>query len=357
MTRILDRLVANSFIRVFLAFVLGSPVLFILGDVTENLSDYLEAGLTMGEVIKAWAFKLPQFIQWSFPIAALVSTVFTVQTMTLHKEIVAAKAGGISFHRLVVPVLVLGVLLTGVALGLEELVPRTNRRAAEILRQEDFRRVWRVNFVYQGENGRNFSVQRLNAQEGTLTGVVMETVDPVTGKLVSHLTAEGAHYDPDSLWTFTEGFLRSFLDDGEEVTTQFQWLRTRGFEESPEDLLEEPRAPEEMTRAEMGRLADIIERSGGSARKLRVDREEKIAIPVATLIIIIFGAPLATSTKRGGPAFGIGMALLSTIFYMLIFRISGAVGETGGMAPFTAAWLPNLVFLAGGLFMLSRVRT
>jgi lipopolysaccharide export system permease protein len=270
---------------------------------------------------------------------------------------VAAKAGGISFHRLILPLLFLGVVLTGVALGLEELVPRTNRRAAEIIRQEDIRRIWRTNFVYQGENGRNFSIQRLNAEEGTLSGVVMETVDPGTSEPTSHLTSEGADYDPANLWTFTEGFHRTFLENGQEITTQFQWYRTRGFEEKPEDLLEEPRAPEEMTRAEMGRLADIIERSGGTPNKLRVDREEKIAIPVATLIIIIFGAPLATSTKRGGPAFGIGMALLSTILYMLLFRISGAVGETGGLGPFTAAWLPNLLFLAGGLIMLSRVRT
>jgi lipopolysaccharide export system permease protein len=357
MIRIMDRLVGRSFLKVFLAFILGSPVLFILGDVTENLSDYLEAGLTLVEVGKAWAYKLPQFIQWSFPIAALVSTVFTIQTMTLHKEIVAAKAGGISFHRLIVPILFLGVVLTGVALGLEELVPRTNRRAAEILRQEDVRRIWRTNFVYQGEDGRNFSIQRLNAEHGTLTGVVMETVDPGTSRPNAHLTAEGADYDPVLGWTFTEGYYRNFLEGGEEVTTQFQLFRTRGFEEKPEDLLEEPKPPEEMTRAEMGRLADIIERSGGTPHKLRVDREEKIAIPVATLIIILFGAPLATSTKRGGTAFGIGMALLSTIFYMLLFRVSGAVGETGAIDPFTAAWLPNFIFLGGGLIFLVRVRT
>jgi len=270
---------------------------------------------------------------------------------------VAAKAGGISFHRLILPILFLGVLLTGVALGLEEVVPRSNRRAAEILGQEDNRREWRTNFVFQGEDGRNFSIQRLSVGDGTLTGIVMETVEPGTNRPTTHLTAEYAQYEPEVGWTFNEGFYRVFLEDGEEVAAQFQKFRTRGFTESPDDFLEEPRKPEEMTRDEMGRLADIILRSGGTPTKLLVDREEKIAIPVATLVIILFGAPLATSTKRGGTAYGIGVALLSTILYMLLFRISGAVGETGALDPFTAAWLPNLLFLVAGLFFLVRVRT
>ena len=112
-----------------------------------------------------------------------------------------------------------------------------------------------------------------------------------------------------------------------------------------------------MTFQEMGRLADIMKRSGGTPNKLLADRQEKIAIPVATLFIILFGAPLATSTKRGGTAYGIGVALISTILYMLLFRISNAFGETGTLDPFLAAWLPNLVFLGAGAFFMARVRT
>jgi lipopolysaccharide export system permease protein len=357
MIRLLDRLVAGSFMKVFLAIILGSPILFILGDITENLQDYLGAGLTWLEVGEAYVFKLPQFIQWSFPFASLISAVFTVQAMTLHREIVAAKAGGISFHRLIVPLLFLGVFLTGVALGLEEVVPRANLRAAAVLGQEATRREWRTDFVFQGEDGRNFSIKRLNVAEGTLHGIVMETVEPGTSRPTTHLTAEYAEYDPEMGWTFNEGFYRVFLSQDEEVAAQFQQLRTRGFMERPEEFLEEPRDAEEMTREEMGRLADIIQRSGGTPTKLLVDREEKIAIPVATLVIILFGAPLATSTKRGGTAYGIGVALLSTILYMLLFRISGAIGETGALDPFTAAWLPNFVFLGAGVFFLVRVRT
>jgi lipopolysaccharide export system permease protein len=357
MIRILDRFVGRSFLKVFLAFVLGAPILFVLGDVTENLETYLDQGLTWFAVGKAYLFMLPQFIQWSFPIAALVAAVFTIQTMTQHREIVAAKAGGVSFHRLIVPILVLGVLLTGVALGLEEVVPRANRKASEILQRQDSRREYRTNFVFQGEEDRSYEIRSLNVSTGVIDGVVMETLEPGTNRPISHVIANTGRYDPAEGWTFQGGYYRVFVDGEEERSFQFEQLQTRSFTERPEDLLEEPRKPEEMTYREMGRLAGIMTRSGGDPAELLVNQQKKLAIPVATLVIILFGAPLATSPNRGGTAYGIGVALLSTILYLLLFRITEAVGDTGAIQPFTAAWLPNLLFLGTGLIFMIRVRT
>lgn len=357
MIRILDRLVAWSFFRVFLAFILGAPILFILGDVTENLEGYLDRELAGLSIAKAYLFMLPQFIQWAFPVAALVAVVFTIQNMTLHREIVAAKAGGISFHRLVVPVFTLGVFLTLVALGLSAVVPRANTIAGEYLQEEELRRDYRGNFSFQGEGGRNLNVKSLSVASGTLNEVVMQTVEPGSNRPLNHLTSQIVRYDPAEGWTFHEGFYRIFTESGEELTFKYDTRQMRGFMERPADFLEEPKDPEEMTYQEMGRLADIMIRSGNQPHKLLVDRQEKLAIPVATLVIILFGAPLATSTKRGGTAYGIGVALLSTILYMLLFRISGAFGETGSLDPMMAAWLPNFLFLGAGIVLLSRVRT
>jgi len=59
-----------------------------------------------------------------------------------------------------------------------------------------------------------------------------------------------------------------------------------------------PKAPQEMGYEELGRFIAAVERSGGDANKLRVERMLKIAIPVTCVIIMLFGAPLATSTQR-----------------------------------------------------------
>lgn len=356
MIRILDRLVAGTFLKLFVIFLAASPPLFILGDITENLDTYLDRGLTRTEVAQAYFFQLPLFIQWSFPIAALIAAVFTIHSMTTHREIVAAKAGGISFHRVAFPIVALGLLLTGVALALTEVVPRSNRVAAQILRDEDPRSSWRADFVYESENGMTWQVGRVMADDGRMDKILIER-PPTDESAGLHVMADGATYDSIGGWTFARGYLRSFHPDSTQKVYQFERLRLAGITEKPHELLEAPRKPDEMTYEEVDRLARIIQRTGGDPAQLLVKREQKLAIPVATLVVILFGLPLATSSGRGGTAYGIGVSLGTTILYLLLFKVSGALGQAGAMSPLAAAWLPNVLFLGAALVLMRRVRT
>ena len=356
MIRILDWLVARTFIKLFVVFLLAAPSLFVVGDITENLDTYLDRGLRGTEVAKAYLFQLPLYIQWSFPIAALVAAVFTIHSMTTHREVVAAKAGGISFHRLARPILVMGLVLTVVALVLAEVVPRTNRIAAGILQNEDPRRSWRTDFVYESDNGFTWQVARLTSADGRMNDVILERPPGAKGGGL-HVVARDASYDSIHGWTFENGYVRRLLPDSTERAFEFNQLRIAGVDERPEELLEVPREPDEMTYREIDQMAHVIERTGGNARRFLVEREQKLALPVATLVVILFGVPLATSNRRGGTAYGIGVALGTTILYMLLLKISSALGKAGVLEPFPAAWLPNIVFFAAALGLLRRVRT
>jgi lipopolysaccharide export system permease protein len=356
MLRILDRLVAFTFLKLFALVLLASPPLFVIGDIAENLDDYIDRGLTGTEVAQSYLFQLPLFIQWSFPIAALLATVFTIHSMTTHREIVAAKAGGISFHRLALPVLLAGLGLTVVALALSEVVPRANRISAQILRSETPGRSWRSDFVYRSEQGLTWQVDRLTAADGRMTGVVIERPPAPSGHGL-HVLAEAARYEPESGWTLSLGYMRNLRADSTEHTMQFERLQIPAIVEKPEELLEVPPEPDEMTYAEINHLAAIIERTGGDANELLVKREQKIAIPVTTLVIILFGAPLATSSKRGGAAYGIGLSLATVLVFMMMLRVSGALGGAGAVSPMVAAWAPNVIFACAAMFFMIRVRT
>ena len=93
MIRILDRLIATTFLRIFALFIIGAPLLFIVGNLVEYVDRYFDRGLTVGEVALAYLYQVPEYVSWSFPIAALLAAVFTIHTMTQHREVMAAKAG------------------------------------------------------------------------------------------------------------------------------------------------------------------------------------------------------------------------------------------------------------------------
>ena len=50
MIRILDMLIARTFLRIFALFILGAPLLFIIGDLVEQVARYFDRGLTVGEI-------------------------------------------------------------------------------------------------------------------------------------------------------------------------------------------------------------------------------------------------------------------------------------------------------------------
>ena len=153
------------------------------------------------------------------------------------------------------------------------------------------------------------------------------------------------------------GYMRTLRPDSTELAMEFDRLYVPEIAERPEELLEVPREPEEMTYAEIERLASILERTGGNAAEWLVRRNQLISLPVATLIIILFGAPLATSSRRGGAAFGVGLSLATVNVFIMMLKVGGALGDAGAISPWAAAWTPNILFFGAALVLLARVRT
>jgi lipopolysaccharide export system permease protein len=360
MMRTLDRYVAREFLRLYLIFITCAPLLFIIGDWTDNVGKYAEQGIPVGRVALSYFYQLPLFISWSMPVAALIATVFTVSNMARHSELTAAKAGGLSFYRVLAVLPILGILLTGLGLVVTELVPITTVKNREALgRTETLHDQSKHDFVVTGREGHVYTIRRMSIATRTLGGITVEHNSNRGEAPLMHVSAREARWDSIAGgWTLFDGFYRSFEGEGgEERAFRFASMQLASFRETPEQLMAREKEPEEMRYAELGRFIETLERSGGRPLKMMVERHQKIAIPMATFIIILFGAPLANSSARGGAAYGIGISLGITVAYMMLFRFTGSAGNAGLMDPLHAAWIPNIVVLGAALLLLSRVRT
>src|SRR6185437_9879301 len=266
---------------------------------------------------------------------------------------------GISFYRLIAPILIGAVLACGLDLALGEVVPITNQRRADLLEEKNVatQQTSRYNFAFAGEYGRVYKIGTLNTNSGGMDLVQIERKGSGPEYPTYVLTARTGHYGPKRGWTLGKGYLEVMPDTTSSFAVAFDSLRDRRFTERPTDMMAKPRSPEEMRYEELTRFIKAQERSGSDANLLRVERALKIAIPATCIIIALFGAPLATSTQRGGTAYGIGVSLATTVIFLMLIQLTKAIGGKGLIPPNLPPWVRVVSSGSFAWLSLARVRT
>lgn len=357
--RLLDRYLLGAFLRIFGLTALSAPVLFVLADITERLDVELSRGTTIGEVLLWYVGQFPTYLAWAFPIAALVATLFTLQPLARHGEIHAMLASGVRLHRLFVPLLLGGAIASLLGLVLLETAPRIRGGHGEVMGKGESRRAERATFAYLTDAGEILSVQRLEVlSEGRMYGVSLRREDQQRRGARQYIVAKEAHWTEKKGWVLLDGQFWTISPDGSQLWTSFEQLKHRALTERPRELLDAPAVElSGMTFGEIRRLAARVERSGASAAYLRTRQWERLTIPLTTVAIILFAAPLATFAKRGEGQWGIALSLVLTILYLASLRTAESLGFAGLIPPGVAASFPALLFGAGGVLLLRRAHT
>ena len=357
--RLLDRYVLRSWFTIFAVTAVGFPVVSVLINVVDFLERNLERGLTPKDIFISYAYALPQHMFQVMPAATLFATIFTIGALGRHSELTAAKASGQSFFRIVFPIFVAGTLAMALDIFVGELAPGANAKSLKIQRgKQAAPQSARYNFVYRADQGWVYTIKSLDVANRSLRETLLERQG--TGPQYPGLAvvADSATYD-DSLrtWRLWSGVSRRFAGGNDLADFAFRAMRLRVLKQSPADLLVEPKAPEEMRFAELGRYITAFRRSGNDASKLQVDRALKLALPATCLIVAIFGAPLAITTPRTGTAVGIALSLGTTVIFLSMIQLARAVGASGIMEPTLATWTPNLIALALGVGLMTQVKS
>ena len=360
--RPLDRYVFAEFWRIFLVTGLGFPILLVIIDITEHLQSYLDKKIPPKDVALSYVYWLPDSMFMVLPAAVLFATVFSIGGFTRHSEVTAAKASGISFYRMIMPIFIGAILACGLDLGLGEVAPITNQRRSQLLR-EDKEQIGdnRYNFAFAGEYGRVYKASELRTDSGRIRALQIERKGSGAAYPTYLLTADSATYKPGQSmwgqWVLHRGNLQVVSDTGPSFSMSFTSGRDKHFTERPLEMMTKPPDPHNMRYREISRYIAATERSGGDANLSRVERALKIAVPFTCIIIALFGAPLATSTQRGGGAYGVAVSLATTMIFLLMIQLTRAIGGKGVIPPDLAAWVPGALFGFIGLILLARVRT
>ena len=360
---VLDRYVLKQWLATFILSAIGVPTVAVVIDLAERFSKLnVLRQVPVRDILLGQLFLFPSKIAILIPAAVLFATVFTLNTMGRHSELTAVQGGGVSFYRLIAPMMLLAALMVPVDYEIQELAGVSTSRQRELHHDKNSSATaYARGFAFASETGWTWAFKEMNQKEGqgSATGVVGEgpARDSVKRERWT-IAADSTIYDPKThSWALRRGASYFGTDSAAVATFRFEGMRVRDFTETPGQLMTERKAAEEMTVAELRNYLEQLRQSGGTPGALKVDLPLKFAVPFACLVVALFGAPLAITNARAGAAIGLAIALGTTLTYLTGTQIMKSVGGKDIMSPELAAWSMNIVFFAIAVVLLGRVKS
>ncbi len=352
--KIHTRHVLFGFLGLLLLTVTSIVVIFVVIDFVGNSKTWLAR--TPKEVVRYYLDFLPHIIYLILPIAVLLASVFSIGNMSRHLELVALRAAGIPITRILSPILIFGVLMSGFMFWFEDAVlPDANHRRYQINepKSQDGESggdpLEKFNFLYTASDGKVLYFDFYSGHRTTGQGITVIS-QPKNAPMEMRIDARTLAWEKDA-WVLKEGTKRVF-NKGVLEAHPFKELPFPEFKDKPKDLLDDRSYPEEMAIKELDRRIAILKRSGESSRILETERHFRFSSSLVNLFMALIGTAMSVHTIKAGLARNFGIALLITFLYYVALRLGLVMGQNGSLSPLVGAWLGNLIFAPLGFLLL-----
>ncbi len=360
---ILSRYILTQFFRLVGICQAGAITLFLMAEFVERIDDLVEKKAAFADGLLFFLFRIPQLIVFSIPLTVLLASVLSLLLLSRGNEIVAMRACGASIYRLIAPILAASLGIAALTfLGNEYIVPVSNQRMNHIwqvrVKKIAPRGYNRTNKIwYHSDDNTIWQIIVFDPFTDTMRGVTLYRLDK-EDRLFQRIDAKVVKWIPHvKRWRFDDGLIHFFRGNNEIHQESFT---AEQFEvkEVPGDFKQTGKKPEEMSWSELRSYIGIMQTNGVDTSRYVVDLWAKLSTPFICFVLALVGVPFSIrSTRSGGVALGVAITIAIGAGYLILFYVGISLGHAGRLPPFAAAWGPNAVFLAGGSYLLTHVRT
>ncbi|HKP12009.1 MAG TPA: LptF/LptG family permease, partial [Blastocatellia bacterium] len=362
--QLLDRLVLSDLTRFFIFILAGVSALFLIITLFQLLDAITRNRTDWSVVVNYLIFLLPMIVNYVTPMAALVAVMVTFGLLQKTSQVVALTASGQSIYRLAVPVLLGAVLLSAfVFFNQDYVLPFTNPRQNNLrylIRngQEPPQTFYQRNKWLFGIDSRIFNYDADPGMAGsTLKRLNIIDLRREPFGIARRFYARRARWDAATgEWVLENGWERRFDGERPVYYSAFQEQRLR-LPEGPDYFKKDMRGSNSMTVMELSHKIADLQQAGFDVLDLRIALQAKIAFPLACLVMVIVALPFSFSVGKRGALYGVAIGIAIGLVYWGALSVFEQMGRYEMLPPMLAAWGPNLLFGAGGLYLFLTSRT
>jgi len=330
----------------------------ILGNLIKIADLVINKGVDIFSVSKLLLYMVPFLLTYTLPISALTAVLLSLGRLSSDNEIVAIRASGINLIRLIIPLLVVGLILSLTLVFFNDrVVPYAHFATRKTLMEvgvknptaalepgvfiNSFEKY--ILFIYRIEDNKMFNVRIYQPEEGKPTRTIVakrgEFIAIPEKSMVKLKLIDGTADEPDP-----------------ENPTNFYKLNFKTYfislslaNAGKKDNI--GKKPKDMTIQELNQEADKMKRSGIDPTPLITEIHGKIAMAFSCLVFILLGSSLAIITRRREKTVNFGFVFFIVGAFYLLFIGAETLSLQGILPPEIAMWLPNLILATIGTIL------
>lgn len=376
---LMDRYTVSSFLTPFSFCLVGFIAIWLIFDLVDNGPDFGANDVGFGTIIRFYFIQLPQVILFVLPVTLLLSLLYSLSRMSKANELISMLGAGRSMMRVLRPLFFFGIYASLICLVFNyQWAPRSEGykeamldaiNSGEFKAQQKDKEKGRKNsadkwsklgWLYVNETDhRTWFVGRVPYDlEDNLNSIVIWQFDEERKLLISHRATSAKWFFGNGIWKLNNGKTYTYGEDGVPIIQSWSALEIPGWRETPWKVVSNSLNPEFLgvpgLTTYLRTNADYEEQR---LAPFRTNWWYRWAEPLSCIVMVLVSAPLGIVYSRRGVLGGVAASIV--IFASMYFMRGTfiALGQSGYLPPFVAAWGTNLLFaIIGGLLLFYRSR-
>ncbi len=347
-----DRYIIRTFLTTFL-FAIGLLLaIAVVFDLNDKVTDFLKPEVTLYQVIFHYYINFIAYYANLFsPLFVFISVIFFTSNLAANTEIIAMLASGMSFRRLLRPYMVSALIIALATYVLNGFViPVGNRVRLDFenryIKSREVALASNIQIAIAKDT--YLYIQDYDNAAKRATGLA---VDQFKGRqLVSRLTAYEAVYDTLDQWKMTDFHIRKFK--GLRATDTVGYGLDTNLRIRPSDFLVNEKEVAKMRNDQLDRYIERQkERGASNTRLFQIELHSRYAAIFSAFILTFIGAILSAKKMKNGLGVNLVIGFGLCLAYILSSTFISQAATVGRLAPWLAAWIPNVVFVLLALLL------
>lgn len=358
---ILWRYIGKEFLKFTSLIVFSFICIYLIIDFFEKNSRYFPRyEATLPVIAEFYLVQIPRLFVEVLPYGAMFGSLITLWMFARSGEISAMRAAGMSLAKIAMPLILLGLMLSGLVQALNEfVVPRASlrQRYIEYVKIEKTKpdMIFHESRWVRGSNSILY-FKRLDQFHHALDKPEYFIFES-PGEVKEFVYGKRATFDREKqFWRIENAVLLRLDSSGKIVRTKLLPTFYTNVSSQPPRILNEGVTANQVSYRELQEIIEHAKAGGGAQWDREVELYQKLSIPFASVLFILITLPFALRKERQADTYiGIVFVLLAAIVYSVGNMFMRSFAQVGWLSPILAAWAVNIVFVLVGVSILRRL--